>query len=139
MYCKSDLFRNISPSKDNWIGAGSGISGVAFNFVISKTYARVELYISRAEKVENKFIFDKLVEIKDEAEQYFGNNLTWERLDDKKASRIKCQMDNVSVFNEDDWGSMINFMVESMIKLNDAFNKPLQKVRQELNRMTFDE
>jgi hypothetical protein len=35
---ESSLFQNISPSKYNWIGAGSGMGGVAYNFVISKTY-----------------------------------------------------------------------------------------------------
>jgi hypothetical protein len=36
----SNLFQNISPSKDAWISAGSGISGVGFQFVVSKRYAR---------------------------------------------------------------------------------------------------
>jgi len=85
---KSDLFKNISPKKDNWINAGSGISGVPFTFVILKTYARVETYIDMGDKNENKKLFDHLHQNKEAIETAFGEALTWERLDDKRASRI---------------------------------------------------
>ncbi|MEQ6378591.1 DUF4268 domain-containing protein [Bacillaceae bacterium S4-13-56] len=129
---KSDLFKNISPSKDNWIGTGTGISNTAYNFVMSKSYARVELYIQRPIKNENKFIFDELYKLKDSIEEKFGDSLHWDRLDDKKASRVKFQKDNVDVFNQDDWDEMIIFMVDSMIRLEHAFKESLSEVRQKL-------
>ena len=120
------LFENISPSKDYWISEGCGIGGITFTFVISKINARVELYIGRASQEENKIIFDKLVKHKEEIERAFSSDLTWERLDDKKASRIKHQLDNVSIFNHDDWNKIIKFMIDSMIKLRIAL-KPYLK------------
>jgi hypothetical protein len=50
---KSELFKNISPKKDNWISAGSGIWGVSFTFAMSKAFARVELYIDTGDKTKN--------------------------------------------------------------------------------------
>lgn len=126
---RTDLFKNISPSKDNWIGAGTGISSTTFNFVMSRNYARVELYLSRGIKEENKLIFDELFKYKEEIEEVLGANLIWERLDDKKASRIKYQKDDVNVFNELDWPNMIAFMVDSMVRFEKAFKKPLIEVR----------
>ncbi|PGS49700.1 DUF4268 domain-containing protein [Bacillus sp. AFS041924] len=70
------LFKNISPSKDYWIGAGTGISSVAYNFVVSKSYARVEIYLSRPVKEENKFIFDELKKMKESIESDFGAELS---------------------------------------------------------------
>ncbi len=99
---QSQMFQNISPSKDAWIGTGSGISGVAFTFVISKRYARTELYISRNIKEENEYIFDELEKDQQEIEQVFGDELVWERLDDKKACRVKYELNDVNVFNKDD-------------------------------------
>ncbi len=128
---KSTLFSNISPSKDNWISAGTGVSGVGYNFVVSKSYARTEVYISRGIYEENKFIFDKLFEKKNEIESITGK-LIWERLDDKKSSRIKQEIGNVSIYNEDDWYKMIDFMVDSMIKLEEGFRKHLIKINNEL-------
>jgi len=124
---KSHLFSNISPSKDNWISAGSGVSGVGFNFVVSKSYARTEVYMSRGVAEENKFIFDKLKELKMDIEAK-TQPLVWERLDNKKASRIKQELNNVSLYEKDDWNEMINHMIESMIKVESAFKKPLQKI-----------
>lgn len=126
---KSELFRNISPSKDNWIGAGSGISSVSYNFVMSRNYGRVELYISRAVKEQNKYIFDELALLKDEIEAKFGDKLTWERLDEKKTCRIKYQKDHLNVFDEDDWPEMIRFMTSSMERLETTFKAFLPEVR----------
>jgi len=124
---KSHLFSNISPSKDSWISAGSGVSGVGFNFVVSKNYARTEVYMSRSVAEENKFIFDKLKELKTDIEAK-TQLLVWERLDNKKASRIKQELNNVSLYEKDDWNEMINYMIESMIKVESAFKKPLQEI-----------
>lgn len=114
---KSVLFQNISPTKDHWLSTGSGISGVVFSFVISKYYARTEVYIARAVKDENKFIFDELLKIKEKIEDEFGGALEWERLDDKKASRIKYEMQDVSLFNKDDWDKRANFMIDGMNRM----------------------
>jgi hypothetical protein len=45
------LFANISPTKNNSVGAGSGISGVWFSFVVLKHDSRVELYIDRGDEM----------------------------------------------------------------------------------------
>ena len=126
---RSHLFANISPSKDNWISAGSGVSGVGFNFVISKSYARTEVYMSRSDRDENKLIFDELHKQKDIIEQKTGS-LEWQRLDDKKASRIKQELTGVNMFDKEDWERMMDFLMESMPKVEEAFKKPLSKINQ---------
>ncbi len=128
---KSNLFSNISPSKDSWISAGSGVSGVGLNFVVSKNYARAEVYMSRSVAEENKFIFDKLLEQKEAIELKTGQ-LEWQRLDSKKARRIKQELKNVSLYEKDDWDKMTEFMMDSMIKIEEAFKKPLQKINKQL-------
>lgn len=130
---KSNLFGNISPSKDNWLSAGTGVSGVGFNFTISRTYARTEVYMSRSVAEENKFIFDKLLAQKETIENETGA-LEWERLDDKKACRIKQELNNVNLYEKDDWEKMSNFMIDSMLKLEPAFRKPLNKINNELKK-----
>lgn len=130
---QSSLFQNISPSKDSWISAGSGISGVGLNFVISKNYARTEVYLSRSSAEENKFIFDKLFEQKGKIENEFGE-LEWERLDLKKACRIKNELSNVSLYEKEDWEKMMSFMIDSMIKMESVFRAPLKRINQELKK-----
>lgn len=126
---KSDLFKNISPSKDHWVGTGTGISNVAYNFVVTGSNARVEVYMQRPLKEENKLIFDELKKYKEQIENEFGDSLVWERLDKKKASRIKYLQEDVSIFNENDWPMMIDFLVDSMIRLERAFREPILQER----------
>lgn len=132
MNANSNLFQNISPSRDNWISAGSGISSVSFQFSITGYYAGVSLYMSRNNADENKFIFDELFKDKDSIEKVFGDKLEWRRLDDKKGSDIVYRLTGVSVFNKDDWQKMINFMTDAMIRLEKTLKDPLKKVNQQL-------
>ena len=126
---RSNTFQNISPSKDNWIGAGSGMAAVSLNFVISNYYARVECYISRASQDENKSIFDSLFQYRQEIEAKLGEELIWERLDHKKASRIKLELNDVDYFNRNDWSKMIEFMTNSMEKMEAVFKEYVRKIK----------
>jgi hypothetical protein len=125
---KSHSFQNISPSKDNWLGSGSGVSGVGFNVVISNYYARTEVYMSRSVKEENNLIFDELFKQKDTLETKFGKEFEWERLDEKKAARIKSELKDVDYFNKNDWDKMIDFMIDAYEKIELTFKEPLAKI-----------
>lgn len=123
---KSELFKNISPKKDNWINAGSGISGVPFTFAISKAYARVELYIDTGDKDENKKLFDYLHQSKEAIEAAFGEAMTWERLDDKRASRISSSIDKNS-YDRENWDFIITELTERMVRFEKALRDYLKK------------
>lgn len=138
MNTKSSLYQNISPGIANWISAGSGVRGAPLNFVVSKTYGRAELYIDRGNKEENEFLFDELFKQKDQIEKDFGGSLVWERLEAKHACRIKSETTG-NVFEREQWDEMISFMVDSMIRLDNALKKPLKKVNQKLKAMPHAE
>ncbi|MBW6480889.1 MAG: DUF4268 domain-containing protein [Bacteroidales bacterium] len=132
---KTNLYANISPSKQAWIGAGVGIRGVTLNFAISKNYARCEIYIDRGEFDENKMVFDFLHDKKDRLEKDFDGKLEWERLDDKRASRIKYENTEYNVFEKEHWDAMISFMVDGMIRMEKAFKNPLKEIQRKLKTM----
>jgi hypothetical protein len=128
---KSSLFQNISPGTYEWIGTSSGVRGVGYNFAAGKSYGRAELYIERSEKEENKFIFDQLHGKKASIETTFGDKLTWERLGDKQASRIKSETHG-SIYDSDEWPALIEFMTDAMVRLEKAFKEPLTDINQQL-------
>lgn len=70
--------------------------------------------------------FNILSKNKDEIENELGVKLEWERMDDKVTSRIKWQINDVSLYNDNDHGKMIDFLIESMIKMQDVFKKQVQ-------------
>ncbi|MBI5696429.1 MAG: DUF4268 domain-containing protein [Nitrospirae bacterium] len=139
MNAKSEMFRNVSPSKSNWIVTGAGVSGVGLTFVISHSFARTELYMARPSKEDNKLIFDELKKHESEIEAAFGDKLEWERLDDKKASRIKFELKGVDVFNKDDWPKMVDFMVDGMIRMEKAFKEHLARINKKLKSKELKE
>jgi len=128
---QTDLFKNISPSVYHWIGAGSGVRGAGFNFAISKSYARVEIYIDRGNVEENKFIFGELYKYKEEIETKFNGPLVWERLDDKRASRIKSEMES-NVFDKENWDEMIAFLTDKMVQIEPILKPLLTKINRKL-------
>lgn len=124
----SDAYRNVSPSKEFWLSTGAGISGVTFSCLAAKDYTRVEVWISNKSQEENKMIFDALYKDRADAEAKFGNKLVWERMDESKSSRVKYQIDDVSIFNQEDWPKMIKFMTTHLPKLIDAFEDKLKQI-----------
>ena len=132
-----NLYDNISPSKDHWLSAGSGLSGCPYNLIFNKTELRVELWISRSATEENKFLFDFLLGLKDDIETNFGDSLEWMRLDEKKSCRIQysCAADG---FNKDTWKESVAWHLEHMGRLEQALKKPLQKAAEALKQQNFE-
>ncbi|MEP6262478.1 MAG: DUF4268 domain-containing protein [Gillisia sp.] len=129
-----ERFRNINPSKDNWLNAGIGWSGVSLTFVISRKSARTEFYISRPSSEENIWIFNYLKDRKEIIEKKFGSALEWEDLEGQKSCRIKNELLDVSLYNEDDWEKMIEFMVDSMIRMERVFESYITEMKNALNQ-----
>ncbi len=116
------LHAQRSPSKDSWISAGAGIrSGVSFTYVVWMTEdSAVEIYIDTGDKDENKRIFDGLHGKKSEIELAFGAPLSWERLDEKRGSRVRSTIRNGGLVDEDKWPLMQDTMIAAMDRLAKA-------------------
>jgi hypothetical protein len=109
---------NIKPGSYSWLGASSGIRGLGFHYVIVQEYSVVELYIDRGEAKENKRIFDQIHACKEVIEKNFGATLSWERLDAKRASRIKHVIEHGGYRSpEQEWPQIQTEMVETMTRL----------------------
>ena len=123
----TNLFANVNPTKDHWLGTGAGIGGVSYTLVVTKTHVRIELTISTSSKKTNKLYFKKLFKNKETIENTFGQALVWEELPDNKMSRIKIEMQSVNLFKEIDWKSMNEFIVFNLPKFENAI-QPYIKV-----------
>ena len=99
--------------------------------IFLKKGARVELYLARRDRLENKWIFDHLESEKEEIEGRFGEELQWQRLNDKKASRI-CHSILLDGFAEENWPKMIDWLCHYIVKLERAFSEPLAGLNQQL-------
>lgn len=119
-----------SPTKDSWISAGAGVrAGITFTYVVWMTDgSAVELYIDRGDIHENKRIFDALYARKSEIEASFGESLSWERLDEKRGSRVRYVIQKGGLVDAERWREIQISMVEAMKRLADAVKTHLQIV-----------
>lgn len=123
------LFANVNPTKDHWLTAGAGISGLGFTLVATKSCARIELSVTTASKETNKRYFHELHKHKEEIETLFGSELVWEELPEGKMSRIKAELPGVSLYNQNDWQAMNEFLVDSTPRFEAAFRPYIDKLK----------
>jgi len=112
---------NNKPGAANWLIATSGVRGLGFNYVVVQNYAVVEIYLDRGEAEENKAIFDRLLESRAEIERAFGSQLIWDRLDARRACRIKHRLAIGGYRSpEAEWPVIQTAMVEAMSRFERA-------------------
>jgi hypothetical protein len=131
MNARTELFQHINPSKYSDLGAASGLGGVSFRFVITKRFARAEIYIDRKDKAENELVFDHLYARRGPLEEAFGETLEWERLEGKRACRIKAEK-AANVFEQGQWPEMIAFMADRMVRFERVFKEPVREAGRNL-------
>lgn len=135
-FCQSScrLYDNISPGKDHWLAAGSGLAGMSFNLIFGKNEIRVEFSMQRSQAEANQLVFDRLLVQKEQIETAFAAELDWLPLPGRKACRIQFAKP-VDGYNKDHWPEMIKWLVEHMTRLDHALHTHLEKIRPELRSL----
>lgn len=113
-------FDNVNTSKENWINGTFGIGGFAICCIANYDFARVDVYFGKTNANENKISFDNVMLHKLEIESNLGVNLEWDRGDDVKRSIISYRLENVSIYNENDWLQIAKFHAKWSKKFIDA-------------------
>ena len=129
------LYKNISPSTDHWLSAGSGISALSYNMIFSKKETRVEFWIAKSSAESNTFAFNWLYERKAAIEETFGHTLKWEPLPGKKSCRISFATPATSL-DESNWPAMIDWLLVNLTafeKALDPFIAPLNMALKEIS------
>lgn len=121
---KTGVYKNVSPSKDNWLSAGSGHSEVIYSAIITMNGARAELLITSSDHAKNKDIFHKLSERKCDIDNTVLEQLDWQELPDKKASRICIHYQDSGLADEEHWDEVIDFLANTLAQIISTF-KPL--------------
>lgn len=127
---KTPLHSTIGPSKYHWVATGAGRSGLIYSYVVLEHETSVELYIDRGKGAdqENKKIFDTLLAKKAEIEKAFGEPLEWQRLDTKRASRIRKKLSIGGWKDQEKWPEMNEATVDAMVRLERALKPQIQKL-----------
>lgn len=117
----SRLYDNISPSNRDGICI-KNVRGLMFSHVINHHDGRVEFYIKRGDAALNKKTFDELVQYRSKIDSAFGEPLSWERLDARKACRVGFYFERGYKNDESEWSELQEKMVDVMIRLENSIS-----------------
>jgi len=101
------------------IATSAGKRGSGYYYVVRRNDADVELYIDRRKEAEaeNKAIFDTLAESRAAIEAAFGESLDWQRLEGRRACRIKKDINVGGYRDEEKWPHIHDAMIDAMLRL----------------------
>jgi hypothetical protein len=112
----------------NWYAFSAGIGRIVYSAVFSKEGLRTEVYIDTGDKDENKRLFDSLFSSRAEIEAAFGSPLSWERLDNRRASRIAAVHGVAIEASEQELTEARDWTVTSLLKMKTVFGPRVERL-----------
>jgi len=125
---KTKLHSSISPGVYNWIGTSAGVRGLSLNYSVRQHDTQVELYIDAGDHETNKGMFEALHVKKEVVEKSFGEALEWQRLEGKRACRIRHRIEIGGWRDESKWPDIAEASVDAMIRLEKALRPHIKKL-----------
>ena len=109
----------------NWINYKTGEPSISFKMDADNKTATISVLITNNDPGIRELYFDQLVELKNIFNSVLGNDWVWQKnLQEggRQVSRIYVQITGTSIFNRDDWPTLITFFKEKMIGLDEFWS-----------------
>lgn len=114
--------------RDSWYGFPSGHTGILYTAAFgAKSRTRVEIYLDR-DRDFNKRLFDSLIEKSADIERSIGEELSWERLDSRKACRVALYTEGSINGTDEDLAEVQSWMVKNLLKFKKVFGPYLESL-----------
>jgi hypothetical protein len=115
----------------NGYSFSSGIQGILFSAVfVQSGKAKAEIYIDQGDQEKNKSLFDALKIREKEITDNYGCTLKWERLDEKRASRIAIYRDGMIESSDNELEDIRKWHIENLLKIKKVFMPEVQQALQ---------
>ncbi len=105
---------------DHWydVAIGTSQAHISITLVNKINSVGIEIYIN-----DNKEMFDKLNDVSEEIENKLNFKMKWERLDNKKASRIVHYIEGLDFDNHNNYNELMNKIIDKVIIIRDVFKE----------------
>lgn len=110
----------------NWVNYKTDIKGIFFRTDVERKYAEVSIEISHPDASVREMIYEQFEEYENVLHSYLGEEWVWTKNDQdedgKEISTIKTRLENISIFREADWPTIISFLKSKMINLDEFWS-----------------
>lgn len=122
---RNSPFNPRKPSTDHWYSIALGTSKAHMNILlVSKdNYIGLDIQVNG-----DKELFDKLFFKKDIIENEIGLNFDWQRLENKKASRIIYKINSLNFDDKSNYNDLINTVIDRVLQIKPIFSKYLKEL-----------
>jgi hypothetical protein len=117
---------------ENWVGFAAGPFGFYDVAFTANGAVRAGVYLDMQERVATKRLFDDLFAERLAVETAVGRILSWERLDDRRASRIVDYREVRDLNNLHERRALADWAAETVVKLMEALDDRLRSTAQVL-------
>jgi hypothetical protein len=117
---------------ENWVGFAAGPFGFYDVAFTANGAVRAGVYLDMQERTATKRLFDDLFSERLAVETAVGRILSWERLDDRRASRIVDYREVRDLDNLQDRRALADWAAETVVKLMEALDDRLRSTAQVL-------
>lgn len=113
-------FNTRRATTDHWynVAIGTSEAHISITLVNKNSLVGVELYINN-----NKKLFDKLFERREDIERDLGFKLDWRRLENSKISRIVKEIKGLNFDDHSNYNELMNNIIDIAVLMRDTFRK----------------
>ena len=107
-------------STDHWydVALGTSEAHISITLVNKNNNIGIEVYIN-----DNKELFDSLYDNAETIHKELGFNMKWQRLNEKKASRIIYYIDGLDFDNRDNYHQLMREVIDKVVIIRNIFKK----------------
>lgn len=119
---KNKPFNVRKATTDHWydVALGTSEAHISITLVNKMKSIGIEVYIN-----DNKELFDKLYSEAEAIQDELNFTMEWQRLDNKKASRIIYYISGLDFNNHENYDELINKVIDKVIAIRDSFRSRL--------------
>jgi hypothetical protein len=112
--------------KVNWINYKTGVKHVYFRMEAENRLARISIEMTHYDTGIQELFFEQFLELRTMLDSYLNEQWDWQlhhtNIEGKTISRIYKELPEISIYNRDDWPTLISFFKPRIFALDEFWS-----------------
>ena len=119
-------YNKVYQGKINWVNYNTKCKDIYFRLDVTKKKASFTFDLQHRDTGMRELFYEQFTELKAVINDSFENELTWVSEFETEygtSSRIYAELENVSVFNKNDWHDVFPFLEKNIVSAHEFWNE----------------